>query len=129
LTPNEHEFESVLKESADMDAVMTKYPNKVIITCGKNGVKFFNGKKIVHVPAYPVKAVDTTGAGDTYCGAFAAALADNKSLDECIKFGNLAAALSVLKKGAQKGMPHREEVDQFFTKELYHEGKQHNFTD
>lgn len=128
LTPNEHEYEIVLRESMDMENVLIKYPNKLVVTCGKNGVKFFNGENVVHIPAYPVKAVDTTGAGDTYCGAFAAALAENKSLIDCIKYGNLAAALSVLKKGAQKGMPHRKEVDQFFTKELYHEGKRQNST-
>ncbi|OHX51635.1 ribokinase [Planococcus faecalis] len=125
LTPNEHEYRVVLKTAAEMDKVLSEFPNKLMITCGKKGVKFFDGKKIFHVPAYAVEAVDTTGAGDTFCGAFVTALADGKTLIECVSFGNKAAALSVLKKGAQKGMPYQEEIEHFYEKELSPDGEWH----
>ena len=125
LTPNEHEYEVVLNQPGTMEEALSLYPNQLMITCGHEGVKFFDGNQIVHVPAHTVNAVDTTGAGDTFCGAFAAAIADEKELSESIRFGNIAAALSVRKRGAQAGMPNRQEVDQIMTKELSHDRKGH----
>lgn len=99
LTPNEYEYQEVLDQPViSMEDALTKFPNKLMITCGQDGVKFFDGNRIVHIPAHVVKAVDTTGAGDTFCGAFAVAIANGKELSECIDFGNIAAALSVQKK-------------------------------
>lgn len=122
LTPNEHEYQLVLDQSdSKMEDALSKFPNKLVITCGQEGVKFFDGSRIVNVPARTVQAVDTTGAGDTFCGAFAVALAEGKDLSECIRFGNIAAALSVQKKGAQAGMPYRKDLDQIFKKELIHD--------
>jgi ribokinase len=118
LTPNEHEYQIVLNQQGSMEQLLTRYPNKLVITCGTNGVKFFDGNHIVQVPAHKVDAVDTTGAGDTFSGAFAVALAEGKDLKACIGFGNIAAGLSVRKKGAQAGMPYREEIDHFIKEEL-----------
>lgn len=125
LTPNEHEYKIVVREQGSMEAVLAKFPNKLMITCGHEGVKFFDGTNVVHVPAHTVEAVDTTGAGDTFCGAFAAAIAEGQSLSKSIRFGNIAAALSVRKKGAQAGMPNRQEVDQIMKKELGYEKEGH----
>lgn len=125
LTPNEHEYQVVLNQSGSMEEALSLYPNQLMITCGHDGVKFFDGNEIVHVPAHTVDAVDTTGAGDTFCGAFAAAIANEKELSESIRFGNIAAALSVRKRGAQAGMPNRQEVDQIMTKELSHDREGH----
>lgn len=58
-----------------------------------------------------MKAVDTTGAGDTFNGALAVALAEGKSLYDALAFANLAASISVKKFGAQGGMPTREELE------------------
>lgn len=122
LTPNEHEYQEVLNQPvSSMEDALTKLPNKLMITCGQEGVKFFDGNTVVHIPAHIVKAVDTTGAGDTFCGAFAVALADGKELSECIRFGNIAAALSVQKKGAQAGMPFKKDVDQIIKEERIHD--------
>lgn len=110
LTPNEHEYETVLGRKARMEELLELLPNKLIITCGEKGIRYHDGAGIVHIPVMPVTAVDTTGAGDTFSGAFAAALAEGKSLKEAIEYGNAAAGLSVRKKGAQAGMPAREEV-------------------
>ncbi|WP_423798086.1 ribokinase [Neobacillus sp. SAB-20_R2A] len=111
ITPNEHEA-SVLFGYKDLHEALLEYPNKVFITEGKNGVRFHNGKTEVLVPSYPVEAVDTTGAGDTFNAAFAVALAEGKGFEESIRFANRAASLSVTKFGAQGGMPTREEVEE-----------------
>ncbi|MBS4189744.1 ribokinase [Bacillus sp. FJAT-49705] len=125
LTPNEHEFEMVLNSKDQMVDCLRKYPNKLIITCGTKGVAYFNGEKCINVPVVKVEAVDTTGAGDTFSGAFAVAISEGKNLFDSIQFGNAAAGLSVTKKGAQAGMPYRKEVDSLMKERLDHESKGH----
>jgi ribokinase len=68
---------------------------------------------VAHVPAYPVEAVDTTAAGDTYCGCLCVALAEGRGLVEAVRFASAAAALCVQKLGAQPSTPWREEIDAF----------------
>ncbi|TWD94582.1 ribokinase [Neobacillus bataviensis] len=111
LTPNELEA-SILFDKKNLHESLIEYPNKVFITEGKNGVRFHNGEKEIVVPSYPVEALDTTGAGDTFNAAFAVALAEGKSFEESIRFANRAASLSVTKFGAQGGMPTRKEVEE-----------------
>ncbi|MEE3955300.1 ribokinase [Peribacillus frigoritolerans] len=113
LTPNEHEFE-ILFDGRDRTEVLTEYPNKLFITEGKNGVRFFDGHEEKVVPSFEVEAVDTTGAGDTFNAAFAVAVAEGKSFDESLLFANRAASISVTKLGAQGGMPQRVEVERGF---------------
>ncbi|WHY56757.1 ribokinase [Peribacillus simplex] len=113
LTPNEHEFE-ILFNGRDRTKVLTEYPNKLFITEGKNGVRYFDGHEEKVVPSFEVEAVDTTGAGDTFNAAFAVAVAEGKSFDECLSFANRAASISVTKLGAQGGMPQRSEVERGF---------------
>lgn len=110
LTPNEHEC-SILFAGINRTDVLKKYPNKLFITEGEKGVRYFDGSVEKVIPSFPVKAVDTTGAGDTFNGAFAVAVAEGKSYEECLKFANKAAAISVTKFGAQGGMPTRAEVE------------------
>ncbi|WP_148358417.1 ribokinase [Peribacillus simplex] len=113
LTPNEHEFE-ILFNGRDRTKVLTEHPNKLFITEGKNGVRYFDGHEEKVVPSFEVEAVDTTGAGDTFNAAFAVAVAEGKSFDECLLFANRAASISVTKLGAQGGMPQRLEVERGF---------------
>ncbi|AMQ82221.1 ribokinase [Pseudomonas glycinae] len=86
---------------------------KVIITLGAQGSLFANGTGYQHFPAPKVKAVDTTAAGDTFVGGFAAALAAGKTEDEAIRFGQIAAALSVTRAGAQPSIPTTSDVQAF----------------
>ncbi|MGA5589594.1 ribokinase [Pseudomonas siliginis] len=86
---------------------------KVIVTLGAQGSLFANGNGFEHFPAPAVKAVDTTAAGDTFVGGFAAALADGKSESEAIRYGQIAAALSVTRAGAQPSIPTMSEVQAF----------------
>ncbi|MNB59124.1 Ribokinase [compost metagenome] len=86
---------------------------KVIITLGAQGSLFANGQSFEHFPAPKVKAVDTTAAGDTFVGGFAAALANGRSEAEAIRFGQIAAALSVTRAGAQPSIPTLSDVQAF----------------
>ncbi|MBD9562466.1 ribokinase [Pseudomonas sp. PDM09] len=86
---------------------------KVIITLGSQGSLFADGQRFEHFPAAKVKAVDTTAAGDTFVGGFAAALAAGKSEADAIRFGQVAAALSVTRAGAQPSIPTLSDVQAF----------------
>lgn len=111
ITPNEHEA-AVLFDGRSTESALKQYPNKVFITEGKEGARYFDGKKEITVPSYTVEAIDTTGAGDTFNAALAVALAEGKSITESLQFANRAASLSVTKFGAQGGMPNRSEVEE-----------------
>ena len=89
---------------------------KVIITLGSQGAFVLTKDEKVSVPSFKVNAVDTTAAGDTFCGAFAVALVDGKSLKESLRFASAAAAISVTRIGAQPSAPTREEIDEFLKK-------------
>lgn len=110
ITPNEHEA-AILFPNMSSEEALKQFPNKVFITEGENGVRYFNGEKEIVVPTYPVDAIDTTGAGDTFNAAFAVALAEGKNLEDSLRFANRAASLSVTQFGAQGGMPTRTEVE------------------
>lgn len=109
LTPNESEFRFLFPNLTVEEGLM-RFPNKLVLTSGSKGIYYSDGKKIIHVPSYQVDAVDTTGAGDTFNGALAVALSSGSALESAIRFGNLAAALSITKFGAQSGMPTLEEL-------------------
>lgn len=114
LTPNEHEA-ALMFEGMDRDEILKAHAGKVIMTVGKEGVVYGDGDDVVHVSGFTVSAVDTTGAGDTFNGAFAAARCDGLPLKEAVRFANAAAALSVQKIGAQGGMPWRSEVEEMLS--------------
>jgi ribokinase len=87
-----------------------------IVTLGEDGSVIASaetGPDVVHVPAFPVGPVDTTAAGDTYCGCLVVALAEGYSLVEAVRFASAAAALCVQKLGAQPSTPWRGEIDAF----------------
>ncbi|MCH4880837.1 ribokinase [Pseudomonas sp. TMW22090] len=86
---------------------------KVIITLGAQGSLFASGSRLEHFPAPAVKAIDTTAAGDTFVGGFAAALANGQDEAAAIRFGQVAAALSVTRAGAQPSIPTLSDVQAF----------------
>ncbi|WP_187444600.1 ribokinase [Bacillus swezeyi] len=110
ITPNEHEA-SILFKGLSQEEALQRYPGKLFITEGKNGVRYHNGNEEKLIPAFPVEAIDTTGAGDTFNAGFAIALSEGKDIESALRFANRAASLSVLKFGAQGGMPKREAVE------------------
>jgi len=85
----------------------------VVITMGKEGSFFADGEVTCRVEAYPAEPVDTTAAGDTYVGAFVTCLSEGKSVEEAMFFAGKAAAVTVTRRGAQKAIPTRAEVDAF----------------
>lgn len=112
VTPNEHEL-SALYPGQEIKDTMLAHAGKIIVTLGSEGVGYAEDGELRRVPSFKVEPVDTTGAGDTFNGAFATAIVNNKSLAEAIHYGNAAAALSILKLGAQEGMPTALEVTSF----------------
>ncbi|MEU2615085.1 ribokinase [Micromonospora sp. NPDC007271] len=82
----------------------------VVVTLGGDGALVVDGDTVRHLTPPAVTAVDTTGAGDCFCGALADALADGRPLVDAAEFAVRAAALSVTAAGAQASMPSREQV-------------------
>ncbi len=115
ITPNEHEFE-ILYGSNNEEKILKEQKNKLIITKGSEGVVFSDGNQLIEIPSLEVEVVDTTGAGDTFNGAFAQSIVKGKTIEESIKFANIAGAISVTKFGAQGGMPTLEELNEFIKK-------------
>ena len=109
ITPNEHEAK-ILFGDTSMEELLKKYPEKLIITLGSKGVATCSGGEVLITPPRKAKVVDTTGAGDTLNGALAVCLAEGTPIKEALRFGNVAASLSIEKLGAQGGMPTRAEV-------------------
>jgi ribokinase len=85
----------------------------VVLKLGDRGAVYFDGDTEIHQPAYPVRAVDSTAAGDVFNGALAVALAEGKSRSFAMKFASAAAAISVTRPGAQSSVPLRSEVEEF----------------
>lgn len=112
ITPNETEATQLFSDQNQLQDLKAK----LITTVGDKGVYYNKGESLINIPAYQVEPIDTTGAGDTFNGALAVALAEKKDIADAIKFANAAAALSTLKIGAQDGMPTREEVERFLQK-------------
>jgi len=97
----------------------TKERQVVIVTGGAEGCWFgVAGGTVQHQPAFKVKAVDTTGCGDVFHGAYASALARGLSLPERIRFASAAAALKTTQPGGQAGIPTLAEVETFLRQTL-----------
>ena len=82
----------------------------VVITLGKDGAYVKEKDNYVMIPAKQVETVDTTGAGDVFCGAFSVYLSGKHSLTEAVEFANAAAAIAVTRIGAQSAIPYKMEV-------------------
>lgn len=82
----------------------------VLITLGSQGVLIADDQGVRHLPAHPVKAVDTTAAGDTFIGGFAVGRLEGMSVDDAARLGQRAAALCVSRAGAQPSIPYRSEL-------------------
>jgi ribokinase len=121
ITPNETEAELLTGiEVTDMtsaqqaaDALHAKGIETVMITLGSKGVWISQDGKGRQVEGFRVQATDTTGAGDTFNGAFLTGLQSGRKLDDAIKFAHAAAAISVTRMGAQTSIPSITEVERF----------------
>lgn len=123
LTPNESEALALLERpparvSIDdaqplAEALLALGPKAVILKLGDRGCFYWNGKTAVHQPAYPVVAVDSTAAGDTFNGALAVALSQSSEIVQALRFANAAAGLSVTRLGAQSSIPELIDIEYF----------------
>ena len=99
-------------DAATAAEALTRWFGVVVVTVGGQGVLWARpDEQVQHVPAFAVPVVDTTGAGDTFCGAFAAALAVGADLADAVERGVAASALAVQRPGASSSVPERHEVD------------------
>jgi sulfofructose kinase len=88
-------------------------PGKVIVTLGSKGSIGIDHEDIVVQKAFPVKAVDTTGAGDVYHGAYIYGLLQGWDMPECMRFASATAALKCMTIGAQEGIPRLKRIKEF----------------
>jgi ribokinase len=125
LTPNETEAcllagrpparVSLQDAPALAEELLARGPRAVVLKLGDQGCYYSGPEGRFHAPAFPVRAVDATAAGDTFNGALAVALAEGRPIPEALRFANAAAALSVTRLGAQASIPSREETDRFLS--------------
>jgi ribokinase len=125
ITPNEIEAAQLVGvpvQSRDeafkaADLLLQRGVETAIIKLGAKGVVFVskNGRR-GHIPAFPVRAVDTVAAGDAFNGGLAAGLINDEPLLEAIRWGAAAGALSATRSGAQPSMPTWHELDRFLQK-------------
>jgi len=121
LTPNETEaallagLASPIATDADARRAAAQLRQQgaksVLLKLGRRGCFIATAETAELVPAFEVKAVDTTAAGDCFNGAFSVALVEGLPIIEAVRFANAAAALSVTRRGAQSSLPSRGEVD------------------
>lgn len=109
MTPNEHEA-ALLFPDTDIERLLEGQKGKMIVTLGAEGAAAWENGKLLKISARKANVIDTTGAGDTFNGAFAYALSNDYALPEALRFANVAASLSTEGFGAQGGMPSLEMV-------------------
>jgi ribokinase len=120
LTPNESEAALLARgaggrrgDHQKTAGLLARKVSSVILTMGAKGCYIFSSRDKGLVPAFKVKAVDTTAAGDVFNGCLAVALAEGNSLPAAVRFASAAAALSVTRMGAQRSAPSRPEIERF----------------
>lgn len=110
---NEHEIADVAGRIDAPEALaveLAKTGKTIVLTLGAEGALAAKGGQVWRAPATKVNVVDTTGAGDTFCGAFAAALGDGKDIGAALAFAAKAGSLACTKLGAQSATPERDAI-------------------
>jgi sulfofructose kinase len=87
-----------------------------VVTLGAGGLVWAAGEKSGEIPAFPVDAVDTTGAGDIFHGAFALRKAMGEDLPSALRYASAAAAIGCTRMGARPGIPRKQEVQEFLAR-------------
>ena len=124
MTPNQFEARTIFKLNSFDDLsnigvkIREKQIEKLIITLGSKGCMVYESNNIIVIPSLPVKAFDTTGAGDVFSGALAVAIASGKSFKDAAQFAVVASGLSVTKKYTLASMPSYNEVSLYMKKHL-----------
>ncbi len=124
LIPNETELSRLSETQVnDIESVekaarslLARGVQTVIVTLGEKGALVVQKSRVAHIPAFKVKVVDTTAAGDAFIGGLAAALLRGLELEEAVRCGNAAGALAVTRFGAQTSLPTLDEVQALLKK-------------
>ena len=116
VVANETEFSLLSgRPIEELDAAMEEWVAKtgrtIVVTLGADGARARTPDGALSVPAYPVKPVDTVGAGDTFCGYLAAALDAGQTLEQAMRRAAVAGSLACLNAGAQPAIPMAKDVD------------------
>jgi ribokinase len=121
LLPNETELSLLtgreVRDAASAESaahlLLDKGAPAVIVTLGADGALLVTRDAVKHVPAFQVKAVDTTAAGDAFIGGFAAAWLRGLELEPAVRYANACGALATTKIGAQPSLPTARETEEF----------------
>jgi ribokinase len=112
LVVNEVELAQLSPGGGDVEAAMRRLGVPVVVaTLGARGCVALTPQGVILQPAHAVTVVDTTAAGDTFCGVLVAALAQQRPWPEALRRASVAAALACTRAGAQSSIPTRAEVD------------------
>lgn len=117
IVPNETEYEHYAKMreiSVGKNIFFDAGIRRIVVTLGKKGYCSLTPTEIVCEDCVKAPVVDTTAAGDTFCGAFAVRLAEGAAVSEALRYANSAAAITVTRRGAQSSIPTRGEVKKKF---------------
>jgi len=106
IVPNEHEAELL----GGVAHLLASGARAVVITLGARGAALHTVDGVTEIAPFAVVAIDTTGAGDTFCGSLSARLAMGEPLDIALRYASAAAALSTTRRGAVPSVPHVDEV-------------------
>ena len=107
------EINDVKSSIENCEELYGKIKDLLIITLGENGSLLYDGKEKLHIKARKAEVTETTGAGDSFIGAFAYKLLNDSSYQEAAEFASLVSSITVTKIGAQDSMPTYEEVKKF----------------
>jgi ribokinase len=107
LVPNEHELAAL----GPTDVLLAAGVRAVVTTLGDAGARVVTGERAWHVAPFQVIALDTTGAGDAFCGVLAVRLAAGDSLEPAVRMAAAAGALATTRSGAAPSMPLASEID------------------
>ena len=107
------EINDVKSSIENCEELYGKIKDLLIITLGENGSLLYDGKEKLHIKARKAEVTETTGAGDSFIGAFAYKLLNDSSYQEAAEFASLVSSITVTKIGAEDSMPTYEEVKKF----------------
>lgn len=121
ITPNETELEILTGVKTDSlenvekagKLLLQRGIKEIVVTLGEKGCMWINSNIVKHYPAYMVKAIDTTGAGDSFNGALAVSIDNGGDMETSILYAMKVGAMTVTKEGAQTSLPLKEEVENF----------------
>jgi len=126
VTPNETETEMLTgvevtdQSGAERAAknLLDKGMSAVVLTLGERGALLLTQETTKAIPAYKVEVVDTTAAGDAFCGALATAIAKDEPLEQAVASANAAGAIAVTIMGAEPSMPTQQQLGQFLKERI-----------